>query len=335
MRKLITLLAISTFAFAGVSIYLWKELRDARTQVAAFTGPSSASPMPDGLAKRAEHGADPAEVSGTPALAGKASASPTAEDDKTARQKLLEEDFRDASRRRLAQLSDPTMRAQILEEWKEGNLPNKPKYARYLGISESEAERLIETLADLEIAQQEAFSRCALQPACDFKAFGDAASATRQRALTDLLGVEKQQRYEEYTYSGVERHMVSAFLRDKLPAGSELSEAQEEQLITVLADERRRVEAEIRQKGLQPFLSPMGGVAFTFDGFESGNVSDRLKEAIDYNRRIHTRVEAMLTPQQLAAFEKMQEESIAGVRYSLRQQERDNATRSLTSGESR
>jgi hypothetical protein len=291
--------------------------------------------MPEALAARAEHGAAPAEVSGATAPAGNASASTTADDDRTARQKILEEDFRDGSRRRLAQLSDPTMRAQILEEWKEANLPNKARYARYLGISESDAERLIETLAELEIAQQETYSRCALQPACDFRTLRESTSAARQQALTDLFGVEKQQRFEEYTYSGVERHMVSTFLRHRFPAGSQLSETQEEQLISALADERRQVEAEIRQTGLEPFLFPMEGVVFPFNGPESENPDDRLKDAVDYNRRIHARAEAMLTPQQLAAFEQMQEAGIVGVRYWVRQQKRDKATRAATPGESR
>jgi hypothetical protein len=329
MRKLITVLALSTFAFAGVSIYLWKELREARDQVAASTGPSSASHMPDAGAPRTE-------VAGSSIHADQASSASTApEDDKSARQRILEEDFRDAAHRRLAQLSDSTMRAQILEEWKEANLPNKPRYARYLGISESEAERLIETLADLEIAKQETYSRCTLQPGCDFRTLGEATSAARRQTLTDLFGEEKQQRFEEYTYSGVERHMVSSFLRGKIPAGSQLSETQEEQLIAALADERRRVEAEIRQRGVEPFLFPMEGVVFAFSGPGSENPDDRLKEAVDYNRRIHARAEAFLKPQQLEAFEQMQEAGIVGVRYWVRQQQRDNATRTATSGGSR
>jgi hypothetical protein len=328
MRKLITILALSTFAFAGVSIYLWKELLDARAKVTALTGPSSTSPTPDARAPRTEGGAPPADVT---------SARTAPHDGKTARQKILEEDFRDAARRQLAQLSDPTMRAQMLEEWKEANLPNKPRYARYLGISESEAERLIEALAELEIARQETYSRCTLQPACDFQSVGVATSAARQQALTDLLGAEKQQRFEQYTYSGAERHMAAAFLRGKIPAGSQLSEDQEEQFIAALADERRIIETEIKQRGFEPFVYPMEGVVFTFQQnvFLHGNSDERLKEAVDYNRRMHTRAKSLLNPRQLAAFEQMQEAGIAGVRYWLRQRERDNATRAATSGESR
>ena len=252
-----------------------------------------------------------------------------------ARQKVFEEDMRDSSRRKLAQLSDPTMRAQMLEEWKEANQPNKAKYARYLAISEADAERLLDVLADQYLVQSELFARCALQPPCDYQAQFRETSAAEKLALTDLLGVEKQQRYEQYTYSGVERHMVSAFLRDKIPAGSQLSDDRAEQLIDALAEERRLVEAQIRQRGLEPFLFPMEGIAFTFSHglFEPGDTDERLKEAADYNRRIHARAKTVLTPQQLAAFEQMQEAAIAGVKSSVRQQERDLATRTSTPGE--
>ena len=116
--------------------------------------------------------------------------------------------------------------------------------------------------------------------------------------------------------------------------GKELNE-QAEQFISVLADERRLVETEIKQRGLEPFTYPMEGIVFTVHNsvFEPGNTGERLKEAADYNRRIHARAKGILNPQQLAAFEQMQEAAIVGIKYWLRQQERDLATRTATSGE--
>jgi len=331
MRKLIAVLALSTSALAVTSIYLWNELRDARVQVELLSHAGDAVAMPLAPAMHSQHGADPTAIA--PTAAPEATViSPI--DDAKARQKVQEDGFRDSARQKLLQLADATMRAQMLEEWKEGNTHNKAKYARYLGLSEADAERLIDVLADQYLAQSEAFARCTLRPPCDYQPVFRETNAAQQLALTDLLGTEKAQRFEHYMYTGVERNMVSSFLRDKIPAASRLSDERAEQLIDALAEERRLVETTIKQRGFEPFVYPMEGVVFTFQNsmYEPGNTDERLKEAADYNRRIHARAKAILTPQQLAGFEQMQEAAIVGVKYWLRQQERDRATRTATPG---
>jgi hypothetical protein len=332
MRKLIAVLALSTSALAVTSIYLWNQRWEARAQVELLSQASDASAMPS--ATHSKHGADPTAIASTAAPAATVN---SATDDAKARQKAQEDSFRDSARQQLVQLTDATMRAQMLEEWKEGNFLNKAKYARYLGISEADAERLIDVLAEQYLVRSEAFARCTLRPPCDYQPVFRETNAAQQLALTDLLGAEKAQRFEHYMYTGVERNMVSSFLRDKIPAANQISDAQAEQLIDALAEERRLVEATITQRGFEPFVYPMEGVVFTFQNsvYEPGNTDERLKEAADYNRRIHARAKAILTPQQLAGFEQMQEAGIVGVKYWLRQQERDRATRTATSGGNR
>jgi hypothetical protein len=336
MRKLIFLLALSTSVLAVTSIYLWTELRGARGQLELLNRASAEAPMSSARVTQAQHGSGSTAPSALPTAAPVATPSSPI-DEAEARQKMYEEDYRDGARRKLAQLSDPAMRAQLLEEWKEANLPNRPKYARYLGISEAAAEKLIDVLADQYLAQSEAYARCTLKPPCNYQAVSRETSAAQQQALIDLLGAEKQQRFEQYQYTNVERQMVEHFLRSKIPAASQLSEEQAEQFIAALADERSLVETEIKQRGFEPFVYPMEGMVFTFQGnvYEPGNTGERLKEAADYNRRIHARAKAILTPQQLAAFEQTQEAAIAGIKTWLRQQERDLATRTAVPGESR
>ena len=326
MHKLIAILALSTSVLAVTSIYLWIELRDARDQMETLREASAATPS--SLATQAQHRADPVASAATSQAAAQADMSTSPGKNAEARQKLIEEEYRDSSRRLLTQLSDPAMRAEMVEEWKEANLPNKAKYVRYLGISEGDAERLIDVLAEQNFLQSELFARCSLQPRCDFQALSRQSNAAKQLAITDLLGAATQQRFEQYTYTSVERNMVSSFLRDKIPAASQLSDEQAEQLISALADERKVVETEVKQRGLEPFNFPVEGVAFTFQEsvFAPGNTSERLKEAAEYNRRIHARAKAMLTSQQLAAFEEMQERAIVSLKGALRRQERELAT---------
>lgn len=327
MHKLTAGLALSTLGLAVISIYLWTELRDARARVESLSSDSTVVPMPiERPTPHDVHSTGPAAPMNDAAYPATASSQI---DDAKSRQDVYEADYRDAARQRLAQLSDPSMRAQMLEEWTEANLRDKATYARYLDINDADAERLIDVLAERFLDQSEAYARCTLQPPCDYQAVSREAGAARQSALTDLLGPERTQRFEQYTYTKLERGLLVHFLRDRIPAGSELSEVESERFIAALADERRLVETEIKQRGLEPFSYPMEGVAFTFENspFQPGSSGDRLKEAADYNRRIHARAKGILTPKQLAAFEQMQEAAIVGLKFWLRQQERDLATR--------
>jgi hypothetical protein len=319
MHKLVAFLSMSTIALAVTSIYLWIELREARIQVSSLDPPvaRAAPPEPGSNATALPRTREPAKAADSPI------------EDEKARQERAEEQYRESARRALAQLSDPTMRAQMLEEWKEANLANKSKYARHLGIDETDVERLIDLLAEHNLARTEAITRCQLQPRCDIQAVFRETRAAEQQAIADLFGADTQQRYEHYMYSIVERQMVTQFLRDRIPMKSQLSDEQTERLVAALADERRLVETEIRQRGMEPFAFPMEGVAFTLQNnpYEGGNIDDRLNEATAFNRRLHARASSMLTPRQLAAFEQMQDAAIAGLKSSLRRAERDLATR--------
>jgi hypothetical protein len=324
MRKLVAGLALSTAALAVACIYLWTELREARGQIQAQNAASAK--LAPSVRPTLVPGTDAAKASANAQSTTTATAA-TGPLDANLRQRVIDEQYQESSRRTLAQLSDPTMRAQMLEEWKEANLPRKAKYARYLGISVTEAEQLIGVLAERHLVQSETYARCSLKPPCDYQAMSRQLAAADQQALVDLLGAEKQQRFEQYTYSDLERHMVTYFMREKIPPDSQLSEEDSEKFVAGLAEERKLVEAEIRQRGLEPFQMPMEGVAFTFPAslFQQGKTEDRLKEAAEFNQRIHARAKVALSAKQLAAFEEMQEAAIVNLKYWLRRQERDMA----------
>src|SRR5688572_2338832 len=110
MHKLIAGLALSTLGLAVISIYLAIELRDARGKVESLSQNSVVAPMP---LERATYPPNDAESTAPVAPMNNAAHSGTASfpnDDAKARQKVYEADYRDAARRQLAQLSDPTMR---------------------------------------------------------------------------------------------------------------------------------------------------------------------------------------------------------------------------------
>src|SRR5687768_3238685 len=121
MRKLIAFLALSTSALAVTSIYLWTELWDARAQVELLSQASEAAAMPLARATHSQHGADLTARAQSSAHAATMS-SPN--DGAKTQQKVDEDRFRESARQKLAQLADATMRAQMLEEWKEANFLN-------------------------------------------------------------------------------------------------------------------------------------------------------------------------------------------------------------------
>jgi hypothetical protein len=224
MRKLIAVLSLATCTLAATSIYLWTELQETRRQVMSLAGASAAPPGGRAAAEQSRGARARMTTETTPQSETRTGMTRSAGGAAMTRQQMMEADFREGSRRKLLQLSDPTMRAQMLEEWKEANRPNGRKYARYLGIDNDAAERLIAVLAEQSLAQDEAYARCIVQPPCDLQVVNRESGEARQQALIALLGADAQQRFAHYEYTGVERHMVGQFLRDKIPAGGQLSD---------------------------------------------------------------------------------------------------------------
>jgi hypothetical protein len=128
-----------------------------------------------------------------------------------------------------------------------------------------------------------------------------------QRELVALLGDEQAQRLENYRDNHIERSDMANFrsaLADSLP----LSDAQTENLIDALGEERRRLVKEWQERGEE-----IGGVGNYWGWLsfpETNDVARRITEATEFQRRQRDRAAEFLTPAQLGQFTQRQEQML-------------------------
>ena len=96
-----------------------------------------------------------------------------------------------------------------------------PRLAQTIGMSSEEAERLFTLLAQQQIDAQERFARCTLDPACDIRDGQLSRTDPRAREIADLLGADRQQQFDNYKNTLMERESV-AHLRTRLSDATRL-----------------------------------------------------------------------------------------------------------------
>ena len=223
----------------------------------------------------------------------------------------------------IKRLDDPEQRAEMLEEYRMMVRSLNPRLAQTLKMSGEEAERLIELLAQQQLDQQEKFARCSVDSSCDFQPIGRDAAGANERELTNLLGAERRQEFEQYRNTMGERRSVTE-LRTRLSDADYLPEEKAEALIVALADERNQisVDASKRGGGVTGIGNGSGMILITPSG---SSPEAQFASAQENSRRLRTRAAEVLTPAQMRAFDEMQEELLRSTRQQLRQTQQFNA----------
>ena len=204
----------------------------------------------------------------------------------------------------------------MLAEYKMVSRNSNPRLAQVLQLTSEEYERLIELMAIGQVNSIEAscalLSRSAVscsrhrRPRADWKA----------QEIADLLGPERQQKYNEYRNSLPERESV-AQLRERLDDAGYLADSQAESLIRALADERQRITADA--SGSLMGIGNGSGMAFVTVQTESPE--ERFRSARENSQRLRARAAEVLTPEQLRVFNEMQDEVVLSARQQLRQKQ--------------
>ncbi len=145
-------------------------------------------------------------------------------------------------------LEDPDQRAAYLREASASHHRIFPRLAGYLGLTDDEADRLADLLAEQQLRVLEVRYRCALNPACDQFGFGSGYRQAADQELIDLLGPEKKKRFDDYREFTQERNQVTR-LRGEMPDALRFNDDQAEKLATALGEERRRTVREWEQNG--------------------------------------------------------------------------------------
>lgn len=311
MRLLAVILAATTLIFAASTVYLARELHAARNAPVPDRAASTASatsatmtPSPDesasvpakvsrgetaNVAARVEPDSGTKSSSNTPRtvthVVSSASPDPAAE---------------------LAKLEDPAQRAQLLEERKNLYQSAYAGLPEYLGFDDYQYERFIEMIARHELEMQEAGLRCWLDTSCKSRGVGPDLMNAQRREISDEFGAQTMDSYRHFQHTQGERQMVKE-LRARLPDQYRLMDAQREPLVTALHEEQRRISSDIRRRGLH--VSNFNNVIYTPEPGAAPD-SEVSRATHEYNRMLRDRAATVLTPEQLAAYERMQTEAL-------------------------
>lgn len=331
MRRLVHALSLSTLFFAVCTAYLARELyleraadavalaqspSAAPAATAASPGQSTSSPIE--VAVSAERPAN--SVASTSAKSAAPATAATQPRQYEAATTVVSQASPDPAKI-LAQLEDPAQRAAMVEERKNMYRTIYSDLGEYLHMDEAQFERFLDLKARQELALQEFGTRCYIENSCEAPANRELMKA-QKREMADQFGAETMEGYERYVRTSSDRRTVSE-LRGRLPDKFRLLDSQSDALVNAFHEERQRIQNDSRQRGVQ--LSSFNNVLYTP---EPGTLPDdsTAQAAEEYNRRLRDRAATVLTPEQLAAFEKMQQEASQHFRAMEAQTLRMNAS---------
>lgn len=323
MRMLVILLALSTAAFAGTTVYYARQL-SAERERAALAARTPATVMTSSSPARESASTATAAAPASPAPP-KAAANQVAQgvmasamfNGEPLSQERIKEMQAEHSRRLLAQLADPEQREELMAQYKMMMRMSYPRVAQVVGLSAEEYARFIELNAQQQLDAQEAHSRCTLDPNCDMRQMFRGGMDSRQQEVADLLGPERTQKYETYKNTMGEREAVSQ-LRTRLADSQRLGDDKAEQLIAALAAEREAMTRDALQSGNGVHGFGMG-VGMVFAPDDSRPMEERYAAARQNSQRLRDRAAQYLNSEQQRVFNEMQDETLLGLRSALRQ----------------
>jgi hypothetical protein len=317
MRIIVIALTLVSATLAGTTVYFARELQLERERSHAQVAPVAQMP-PAPQAQSPLPSAPPVmHQTVTPPLAHAGSMEA---DEKNMQVEL--------SRRTLKMLTDPTQREGMLLEQKMMMRNMYPRLAQSIGMTNEEAERLFTLLAQQQIDFQEEFARCAVDSNCDARDGGLNQTDTSAQAIAELLGAGRQQQFEAYKNTLIERESVVQ-LRTRLPDASRLPDERAEALIAALADERQKIHMEAAQRGAG--MNGYGtGVGVIFSASDAATPEAQLESAQANSRRMRARAAEVLDTEQLRVFDEMQEELMISMQNQIRRKEEFATNSSFT-----
>ena len=296
MRRLVYALSLTTVAFAVSTAYFARALYLERARSETGSVPIASPEAPAGKVAAAKPSPQPSarsrhnvEARTTPeavtTVVSQASPDPVKE---------------------LAELSDPAQRAKKLEQRKDMLLMNHPGLAEHLHLDEDEFERFIDLSSRHELDLAEASLRCYLDESCRTRGVDRSLMDAQKREVADLFGAQTVEAFEFYRYSSGERQAAKE-LRARLPDKHRLSDSQSQALVEALYEEQKRINRDRQQRRMN--VGTFNGLVYT-PMRDAPSDQDSAQAAAEYNRMLRDRAGAVLTPEQLAVYEKMQKEAL-------------------------
>ncbi len=323
MRTPTLILSLTTATFAMSTAYLAWELHERDSEPAGLaanapSGPASVGPDAATVAE-ASAAASASTPAAKPADAVQGSAAGTASA-ATAPGGEKRADPNDPgamfARQLVARLDDSVQRQVLLDEQKTTVRRQYARLKEQLKLSDSKFEQLVTTLAEQNLQGQENWARCSVDPTCDSKDPSRMRVDDRTQEQLAVLGAKDFEDFTRFRDTLQERDAV-AQLRGRLNDNLFLPQAQAEQLIAALAEERLRYAQETTARGssLNGWGTNLGMIMYPQDAV---TIEARLAEAAQYSQRMRARAATVLSAAQLAAYAQMQDELLAQMAAFLR-----------------
>jgi hypothetical protein len=197
-------------------------------------------------------------------------------------------------------MKSPQMKEMMRAQQKVGIDGMYGSLSKYLNLSTNEMDALKELLLQRQMAMVDAGMSAMSGSGTDPKqaaADTQAIKAGYDKQIQDLLGAQDYPVFQDYEKTAADRMSVQMF-KGSLPADATLTDQQEENLVTAMAEERKALPATSALNNQSPDPSK-----FTDQG-----IADTLKQMQDLQQRDTDRAAAILTPTQLDQFTKFQQQ---------------------------
>jgi hypothetical protein len=317
MRSLVIALSLTSATFAATTVYFARELQLERERPLA--APATKARAPPASAQVLQPQITPQAAATTPPPSH-AVPSATVESEEDRRKKFQAEHHR----KTIQALEDPRRREHMLIQTKMSMRSSYPRLAQAIGMTTEEVDRLLTLLAEQQLSFQEDFSRCTLEGNCNVH--GNVhLTGPHALEIADLLGAERQQQFEAYKNTLMERESVTQ-LRTRLSDANRLPDGDAEALVAALADERQRIHQEAAER--HAGVNGVGfGAGMIFFGSDAQSPEDKIASAQSNVSRMRERAALVLTAEQLRVFDEMQAEQMFSLRDQILRKE-DPATAS-------
>ena len=324
MRTSTLVLSIATATFATTTGWLAWELHRRDAEATAVTAASAARDAAGESSASASTATTRESSTPSPTMGAQpeglasttASSSPTEALSTPGKRNVEHDPATTFARQFLARYDDSAQREGQLDEARSAARRQYSALKEKLGLSNTRFEQLVDLVAQQNLKAQELWARCAVNADCDPKS--PRPMDDRSPELLALLGAGNIDSFNAYRDALMERDAVAQF-RGRLSDAQFLPQAQSEQLIAALAEERKLFAQEAGQRGteLTAIITPLGTLWYPAD---AGSIDVQLAEAAAYSQRMRARAAGVLTPAQLAAFVQMQEELLAQLATMIRPQ---------------
>jgi hypothetical protein len=212
--------------------------------------------------------------------------------------------------------TDPEMKKTMRVQQMVGIRMMYGDLAKELNLPSADAEQLLEILGDRQMDVSAAAMSKMAPDAPDTEKDGKKITDTQKRyeeQLKAVLGEDRYKQFQSYESTIGDRFMLQQSEGQFAAAGSPLEAAQKEKLLAVMREERANKSA---APGALNNVNPRQQMEQALNSDEAMNTFTTSQE--DFNRRVMARARDLLNADQIAAFEKAQQQQMELIKMQVK-----------------